>query len=245
MPTTVCPNCDGPLHQADHYCARCGQAVLGDGSFRSFVEQFLGDYFTFDSKIIRSAVPLLIEPGKLTQEYLQGRRARYIPPLRMFIFLSVIFFLVIGWSGAGTDGQTPVEELGDQLWWDRFFSSTLPKLFFLFLPLFALLLHVLFRERTYTFEKPFIFSAHFHAFVFLAFTLYGLISRLFIQWGWVKVNALLISLFLLYTLLYLWLALRAVYPRALVSHSARFLALLLCYGLALVTSSVLAVWLMR
>jgi hypothetical protein len=84
------------------------------------VEQFLGDYFTFDSKIIRSAVPLLIEPGKLTQEYLQGRRARYIPPLRMFIFLSVIFFLVIGWSGAGTDGQTPVEELGDQLWWDRF-----------------------------------------------------------------------------------------------------------------------------
>jgi hypothetical protein len=115
----------------------------------------------------------------------------------------------------------------------------LPKLFFLFLPLFALLLHVLlFRERTYTFEKPFIFSAHFHAFVFLAFTLYGLISRLFIQWGWVKVNALLISLFLLYTLLYLWLALRAVYPRALVPHSARFLALLLCYGLALVTSSV-------
>ena len=218
---------------------------MGDGSFRSFLEQFLGDYFTFDSKIIRSVMPLLFMPGKLTQEYMLGRRARYIPPLRMFIFLSVIFFLVIGWSGAGSDGQTPIEDLGDQLWWDQFFSSTLPKLFFLFLPLFAILLHLFFSERPYTFEKPFIFSAHFHAFVFLAFTLYGLISRLFIQWGWVKVNALLIPLFLIYTIYYLWQALRAVYPRKLLPHWARFVGLLMCYGVTLVASSVLAVWLMR
>ena len=245
MTTTTCPNCDTALRSEDRFCPHCGQAAIGDGSLKGFLEQFLGDYFTFDSKIIRSLVPLLFSPGKLTQEYLVGRRARYIPPLRMFIFLSVIFFLVIGWSGAGTDGRTPVEDLQDQLFWDSFFSSILPRLFFLFLPLFALLLHLFYRDRPATFEKPFIFSAHFHAFVFLAFTIYGVVSRLFASWGLVEVNQFLIMAFLLYTLFYLWAAIRVVHPRPMGRHLVLFIGLLGSYLLVLTLSSLLAVWLLR
>ena len=245
MESTTCPNCSTDLRPVDHYCPNCGQASIGDGSLKGFMEQFLGDYFTFDSKIIRSLMPLLFKPGKLTQEYLLGRRARYIPPLRMFIFLSVIFFLIIGWSGAGTDGHTPVEDLQDHLFWDSFFSSILPKLFFLFLPLFALLLHLFYRDRPATFEKPFIFSAHFHAFVFLAFTIYGAVSRLFASWGLVEVNLFLIMGFLLYTLAYLWTAIRQVMPRPLGRHLLLFTGLLGTYLLVLMLSSLLAVWMLR
>jgi len=245
MPDTVCPNCNAALRSADHYCSNCGQEVFGDGTLRSFVEQFLGDYFTFDSKIIRSVVPLMLRPGFLTLEFMAGRRARYIPPLRMFIFLSILFFLVIGWSGAGTDGRTAVEELQDQVFWDHFFTSILPKLFFLFLPLFAVLVHVLHRKRGASYVQPFIFSAHFHAFVFLAFTIYGLLSRMFITWGLVHINQALISFFLLYTVWYLWMALRNVYRATLGPQLLRAIALCSLYMVCLVLSAVLAVWLLR
>lgn len=242
MPFTACPNCDADLPSAAHYCARCGQEVITDNSFKAFFEQFLGDYFTFDSKIIRSVVPLIVRPGALTTEYMVGRRARYIPPLRMFIFLSILFFLTIGWSGAGRDGQTPLENIQDQVFWDNFFASVLPKLFFILLPLFALLVHLFYRDPVPTFVKPFIFSAHFHGFVFLAFTFYALTSRLFVLWDMVNVNKVLISLVLLYTFLYLWLALRKVYPRGFLAHALRFVSLLTLYSVLLVGAALLAVW---
>jgi len=242
MAATACPNCDATLSEEAHYCTRCGQEVITDNSFKAFMEQFLGDYFTFDSKIIRSVVPLVVRPGELTTEYMLGRRSRYIPPLRMFIFLSILFFLAIGWSGAGRDGQTPLESIQDQLFWDNFFASVLPKLFFVLLPLFALLVHLFYRDPAPTFVKPFIFSAHFHGFVFLAFTFYALTSRLFVLVGMVNVNKVLISFVLVYTFLYLWLALRKAYPRKFLAHTLRFVALLALYTVLLVGSALLTVW---
>lgn len=244
MEHTACPNCAQAMQATDQYCAQCGQAAVGDGTFRSFVEQFLGDYFTFDSKIIRSIRPLLFSPGFLTAEYLAGRRARYIPPLRMFIFLSVFFFLMIGWSNAGEDGGTALEALPDQLFWDRFFTDTLPKLFFLFLPLFAFWVMLVYRQRDKGYLKPFLFSAHFHAFVFLWFTLYGVLSASFRSIGAVQVNQVLIVLFLGYTAWYLWRGLELLYPGKFVGHLVRYVGLALLYVASLVLASIGVLWIM-
>jgi hypothetical protein len=46
------------------------------------------------SLVWRTLLPLLIRPGKLTKDYLEGRRARYMPPFRMYLVLSVVFFVV-------------------------------------------------------------------------------------------------------------------------------------------------------
>lgn len=225
------------------YCAACGQAAVGDSTFRHFLHQFLGDYFTFDSKITRSLKPLLFAPGELTVEYMRGRRQRYVPPLRLFIFLSVLFFLVVGTSrSARLDAAD--ELLREQLFWDDFFASVLPKLFFLFLPLFALLVHVLHREKGGTFVKPFIFSAHFHSFVFLVFGVYGLLSRALAGAGLVAVNQALIVLLLLWALAYVYLALRRAFRRPTGRQVAAYLALLLLYLVVLVAGSLGAAWLM-
>lgn len=53
---------------------------------------FLGHYFTFDSKFFHSIVPLVIKPGFLSREYAKGRRVSYILPLRLYIFTTFIFF---------------------------------------------------------------------------------------------------------------------------------------------------------
>lgn len=242
MRPATCPNCDQLLGHDHQYCAFCGQAVIGEDTLRSFLSHFLGDYFTFDSKIIRSAVPLLVRPGFLTAEFLAGRRARYIPPLRMFIFLSVIFFLVIGWSNNAGNGVDDAELLQEQLFWDRFFNSVLPKMIFLFLPCFALLVHLFYRNKQQPFLAPFVFSMHFHAFIFLAFALYGLVSAIFRAAGSVAVNQWLILALLAYTLFYLWRALQVVHKRKGFGHTLRFVGLVAIYLLLLVSGSVLAVW---
>jgi hypothetical protein len=245
MSASICPNCAAPLPEAAGYCAQCGQAAIRNENFKGLLEQFLGDYFTFDSKITRSLLPLVASPGELTLEYMRGRRARYIPPLRMFIFLSILFFLVIGGLGAGREGAVALDELEDRVFWDNFFTSVLPKLFFLFLPLFAFLVHLLYRDRPANFIKPFILSAHFHAFVFLAFTCYGLISRPFAAFGLVAVNRILITLLTLYVVFYLWIALRKVFPRPTGRHLMKFMSLLGLYSLLLVMAAVLSVWSLR
>ncbi len=242
MNGTTCPNCAAAMRDDDRFCSQCGQEAIGDERVRGFLMQFLGDYFTFDSKIARSLLPLLARPGFLTSEYLLGRRARYIPPLRMFIFLSVFFFLLIGGSATAPAAG---EDLADRVFWDRFFGNILPKLFFLFLPVFALLVHLLYRDRPARFAKPFVLSAHFHAFVFLAFTLYGLVSRLLAAAGLVRVNQVLVVALLAYTMLYLWLALHKVYPRRALGQALRFMALLLLYAMLMVSSAIVAAWLLR
>lgn len=232
------------MQASDHYCTQCGQAVLGDGSLRGFLDQFLGDYFTFDSKLVRSVLPLLVRPGHLTTEFMAGRRARYIHPLRMFIFLSILFFLVFGWQRNSLAEARLAEELQEEVFWDQFFNAVLPKLFFLFLPLFALLVHG-FHRRGGGPVTALVFSMHFHAFIFLVLTVYAVISRLLANWGLVAVNAGLIIALLAYVGWYLWKALRSVYPRTVWKNLFRSVALLMLHTTALVVASLLVVWWLR
>ncbi|HET6654932.1 MAG TPA: DUF4286 family protein [Gammaproteobacteria bacterium] len=91
---TFCGNCETPLR--GRYCPVCGQDSYSRvTSLRELMHDFFGDYLNFDSRLTRSLGPLLVRPGFLTREYLAGRRARYIPPLRLYLFISVAFFFLL------------------------------------------------------------------------------------------------------------------------------------------------------
>jgi hypothetical protein len=68
------------------------------------VRDAFGDLFELDSRLWRTLVPLVIRPGRLTHDYLQGRRARYMPPFRMYLVLSLLFFLVAFFDPSETFG---------------------------------------------------------------------------------------------------------------------------------------------
>ncbi len=89
-----CLNCSVQLEGS--YCHNCGQP---NRHFIRFFPKVLWDMineaFDFDSRIFRTLMPLLFMPGRLSMEYIAGRRARYVNPLRLYIFLSVIFFISI------------------------------------------------------------------------------------------------------------------------------------------------------
>ena len=93
-----CPNCITLLPDGSKYCPNCGQKRfdLHDRSFGHLVVESVSDFFHFDSKFTGTLIPLLIKPGFLTKEFLEGRRVRYFEPFKLFIFISFLYFFLSG-----------------------------------------------------------------------------------------------------------------------------------------------------
>lgn len=89
-----CPNCSASV--SGHFCHQCGQeTVLHPPSAREFMHEFIGHYVAIEGKLWKSLGLLLFRPGRLTLEYINGRRVRYVQPLRMYLTFSLIFFAVL------------------------------------------------------------------------------------------------------------------------------------------------------
>jgi hypothetical protein len=92
-PSMLCKNCGAVLF--DRFCASCGQA--GDVHVLTTAELFhelLEGLTHSDSRLWRTLMMLWFKPGKLTQEFVAGKRVAYLPPLRLYLVLSVVFFLL-------------------------------------------------------------------------------------------------------------------------------------------------------
>src|SRR5258705_12336067 len=93
-PKIFCANCGAELLGAT--CYACGQPVKGMVRHLASIMADVGDtILNIDSRIFRTLWPLLVKPAFLTNEYLAGRRGRYVTPFRLYFFLSVIAFLVM------------------------------------------------------------------------------------------------------------------------------------------------------
>ena len=64
-------------------------------TLRLLIVGLWNDLFTFDNRFWHSFVILLAKPGELTRRYMNGKRVRYIPPVRMYLFVSIIFFFIL------------------------------------------------------------------------------------------------------------------------------------------------------
>ena len=90
-----CLNCGEPL--TGNYCGNCGQEAkeLRRPFFRLSSEA-IQSLFELDGRAFRTLFYLLTKPAHLSNEHFSGRRARYTPPLRLFLVISVSFFLLVG-----------------------------------------------------------------------------------------------------------------------------------------------------
>ena len=92
--SAVCPNCESP--NVEDYCASCGQR---SGTLhipvRAVVSETLLSIFAFDSRVWQTLFILVRRPGLLTRHYLDGKRARYVAPLRLYFFISFVTFLLM------------------------------------------------------------------------------------------------------------------------------------------------------
>lgn len=175
----------------------------------------VGEIFSLDTRFARTLWPLLTRPGQVTKEYLSGRRAAHVPPLRTYLIAALVFFglfslfptksppvyvSIVGTPEAArartVQGNKVTIELPEHVWFgDRRFQEVsararanpegfaqaayrnIPRAFFLFLPLFALMLELFYRRQGYYVEHL-VFALYFQAFLFLALALYFLVGWL-------------------------------------------------------------------
>jgi len=112
--TENCLNCGEVL--TGQHCSHCGQhsrvRVL---SLWGLTRDVIGDLLDADSRVWRTLWPLAFRPGLLTQEFLRGRRASYTPPFRMYLVLSLVFFVVASISDPGSEVALQLDEGGTNI----------------------------------------------------------------------------------------------------------------------------------
>jgi hypothetical protein len=215
----ACTNCGAPL--SGPYCAQCGQRDEPDQLTTHHVwHEVAHELFHADGRIVTTLSALLLKPGFVTREYLDGRRARFVPPLRLYLTCSVIYFLLspmvsaaalrlhplphaaaadscpamhlkVSALGVSITPTRPGEpqsaaELDSTTFTGRLvahaskivchpeafehsFLSALPKLLFLYVPLFAFLMQMAYRARQPSYVASLVFALHFHAVLFIVF----------------------------------------------------------------------------
>jgi len=93
-----CLNCGKPLASDDVFCSYCGQKNVEKLSFGNFTSQIVSGMFSYDSRFWTTIIPLLFKPGKVSKDYIEGKRKRYVNPFQMYLHVSIIFFILLGWG---------------------------------------------------------------------------------------------------------------------------------------------------
>ena len=108
-PLSHCENCGAQL--SGRYCAQCGQAAVDyRRSFRHVIADVLDSFLNWDSKFLATIGLLIARPWRLTNEFLAGRRVRYVHPLRLYLLASILFFFAVNYWAK----SIPPAKLSDQ-----------------------------------------------------------------------------------------------------------------------------------
>jgi len=229
-PETLCLNCSSTLK--GHYCSHCGQRDHPlDPSLLDLFHETVHEFLHLDGKIFETLKALLFFPGRLSADFLAGKRARFIGPIRLYLTMSLLFFVLVAHktdktSTTPTEKQEAAVSLGDHdsaryAWltqaikkavddphaFYRELLSNLSHVMFLLVPLFALALRLIYSNRSLRYPSYVYFSLHYHAFVFFLFTMMLLV-------GLLKIDALSTAMGWIVFLgvpLYLFMAMRRVF----------------------------------
>ena len=101
-----CLNCGQPLTGNENFCSYCGQKnTIKKLSFGVFISNIFSGFFSYDSRFWRTFIPLLTKPGKVSKQYIQGKRARFVNPFQLYLNVSIIFFIILGISNRFSENK--------------------------------------------------------------------------------------------------------------------------------------------
>ncbi len=221
---TQCRNCQTVLE--GKFCPNCGQKDIDlERPLGVLVGEVLRDTLDVDGRAWRTVRTLFLRPGALTSEYLLGRRRSYTPPLRLYLGISVTFFVLMAWFASEgvllEQGQSREADAASQA---QFLSNDLPKMMFVLLPIFALLVKGVFWRRLYF--DHIVFSVHLHS---AAYVILALMLPLEEIAGEHWVPMVLQMVVFGYFLSFIVISLRRVYGASWLVSSAKSLAVLFGY----------------
>lgn len=226
----VCAECGAPLQ--GEWCHTCGQRARSPIQpapvlLRDLAHEFLD----LDTRIVRSLRALLLRPGFLTLEYIDGRRTSWTTPLRLYLLTTLVYFVVAGLTDVssflfitGTDQEGSIVE------W-------LPRVLAIVVPAFAWFDHILFGRRR-LWAESLIFSLHLHAGWFLLATITAVGQPLLptepgAAWrAWQVAVAVPVGVSQLGIWVYAWLSLKRFHDRSAFGTTWRLFALVFLHAAA-------------
>ena len=236
-----CPNCGCQI--SGRYCSDCGQQQnLSGSSLKQVGIEFFKEISDTDSRLLHSLTTLLLHPGQISADYLAQRRARYLPPFRLYLLINLALLFGLSWlSGTATVSlNVDIDVLNARTNADaaRELASTLiPQIGFVLLPWAAMILKLLYLPRKMPFGDHFVAALHIKAAVALilclAVALHGLVSgarvlsdNLIPQFGYI-----LLLIAALVSFIHIGFSLQRIYGGRLILTALRLLLLLLMYCL--------------
>ena len=249
----ACRNC-GALLQG-RFCTNCGQEDRPlDPSIGEVLGEVAREISTLDGRILRSVRRLFLSPGFLTTEHFEGRRVAWVSPVRLYLIFSVCYFAITSFTGAsplgvnlrstgGNDEETrqAIQKMGfsTEEEMQRAINQTLttwiPRAMFLLVPAFAWLVSRARRRSGRKYPHHVIFACHVFAVWFGA-------QAVAVAAGYLSGNTTVAFSLgvgsLLYALIYMVLALRAVYGGTIARALAHTVVVLALYWLATIVVTV-------
>ncbi len=189
----ACLNCG--VHVEGNYCPNCGQKFQPTKlPLGLFIKDAVETLFNIDSRWLRTLKDLFLKPGHVTNEYIEGKRAQFLPPLRVYLSISIVYFLLIqitdskqvffiDFSGDSEDGFSSM-------------GTVVQYALFFLVPVFAWFVMLLHKKRKAFYVEYLIFSLHIHTiwFVFLTFELFTVWLEASFTQSWVPIVAMILSI---------------------------------------------------
>lgn len=92
----TCLNCKHPLDITDKYCPNCSQKNSNKRlTVKDFINEFLANFYAYDSKIKNTIFSLFTKPGNAAKEYIAGKRMFYANPFRFYLSISLVYFILL------------------------------------------------------------------------------------------------------------------------------------------------------
>ncbi|SFD67926.1 DUF3667 domain-containing protein [Pseudoalteromonas denitrificans] len=152
-----CKNCQVKLQNDAKYCLSCGQSAASlNRPFLDVVKEMTHELLDIDGKLWLTLRTMLTKPGTLTHEFNQGKRVKYTPPLRLYLAISILFFIVFSKIYQVFDPDILLTES---------MLSYYSKAMFVLFPAFALIVQVFFRQTFYI--GNLVFSMHLHSMAYI------------------------------------------------------------------------------
>jgi len=213
-----CLNCGAEL--AGRWCSQCGQKEVDPRpTVHELAHEALHEIAHVDGKLVRTIRLLLAKPGELTREFLEGKRARSVTPIRLYLICSLLFFGVVSVLPSRPLKMTVSKAAGAKLTnaaakvnkdpaiLTHALETAFPKAMFILMPLFGLVVYAFYFRADRLYVPHFYFAVHYHAFAFIALTVFELLAQIHIKYFGPIRFLLLMAAFCVY----LGIALRRVY----------------------------------
>lgn len=158
-----CKNCQSELSPDAKFCSQCGQNTRDyHQSFPRFLSDGLHELLDIDGRLWLTIKTLLLKPGLASLEFDQGKRTKYTPPLRLYLVISVLFFLAFSSFQHVYSG----ESMGADSAADKY-----SRAMFVLFPLFAFYVKCFYWNSFYI--SNLVLSMHLHSIGYLALLLIG------------------------------------------------------------------------